>query len=69
MTLNNTYVKWEREYDEAGNIAVERYYGADGNPIARNEGYDEIRRTYNDKKQIIRTEYYLNGEPVLLQKG
>ena len=39
------------EYDEAWNVAVERYFGEDGNPIACADGYDEIRREYNEQKR------------------
>ena len=36
---------------------------------ARSEGYDEVRRTYNDKKKPVRFEYYLNGERYTFPKG
>ncbi len=69
LKSGNTYFKYEREYDEAGNPAVERYYGADGEKAARTEGYDEIRRVYNEVKQVIRTDYYLNGERAVIPQG
>ena len=62
MTLNNTYAKIEREFDDAGNAIVERYYGKDGERIPCKDGYDETHREYNDLKQAIRFEYWLNGE-------
>ena len=46
----------------------ELYYGADGNLIARNEGYDELRQAFDEKNRVVRMEYYLNGEPVLNNK-
>ena len=33
MTTGNTFVKVEREFDDRGNTAVERYYGADGEQV------------------------------------
>ena len=59
MTLGDTYVKIEREFDENGNTACERYYGPDGQKIARNAGYDEIRREFNEENRAKRIEYYL----------
>lgn len=58
-----------REYDENRNIVSEKTFGTDGQPIARNEGYDEIRYEYNEKNQAIRIRYYLNGKPVLTPAG
>ncbi|MBR2823409.1 MAG: hypothetical protein IKE24_06975, partial [Clostridia bacterium] len=48
MTLGDTYVRRDREYDEALNVAVEKYFDAAGNPIACKAGYDEYRRVYNE---------------------
>ena len=57
MALNNTYVKIEREFDEEGNIAAERYYGADGAMIPCKDGYDEVHISADGTET-----YYLNGE-------
>ena len=48
---------------------TERYYGPDGAPIACKDGYDEIRREYNDKKQAVRFAYFLGGEPYTRSTG
>ena len=66
---NDTYVKVEREYDENGNISVIRYYGEDGKPVALNAGYDELHQVVNEKKQVVRIEYYLGGERVITNSG
>ena len=52
MTMGDTYVRVEREFDERGNIAVLRTYGADGEKIARKDGYDEIRQVFNDEPLV-----------------
>ena len=57
VTLGDTYVKREREYDESGNIIVERYYGSDGEKIPCKAGYDELHRTAEGEET-----YYLNGK-------
>ena len=69
MTVNNTYYKREKEYDEAGNIIIERYYDADGERMLCKEGYDEIHRTYDEEKRPVRLEYYTNGKPANLTQG
>ena len=42
---------------------------ADGKQIACKKGYDEYRKEYNDKKQAVKTVYYLNGQPTILPEG
>ncbi len=69
VTLGDTYVRVEREFDERGNVAIQRTYGADGNLIARKDGYDEIRQKYNEENKPSRIEYYLNGEPYYMPAG
>ena len=66
---NNTYVRREKEYDEAGNVITERYYDANGEKILSNEGYDETRRVYDENKRPIRLEYYANGELTKVPQG
>ena len=63
------YAAIEREYDEAGNVIIEKYYDTEFNPTKRN-GYEMIQKEYNDEKQVIRETYYENtGEPILNNKG
>ena len=54
------YVR-EREYDEAGNIVTERYYGADEKQIPCKEGYDEVHRTAEGMET-----YYLLGKEFVI---
>ena len=69
MALKDTYCRAEYEYDAAWNRIVERYFGADGNPIASKVGADETRKTYNEKNQVTRIEYLLGGKPALNSNG
>ena len=69
MTQGNTFVRIDRQFDENGNTIDEITYGADGQPIARNAGYDEVRNTYNEKNRTVKTEYLLDGKPVLNSDG
>lgn len=41
------YAWIERDYDEWGQITVERYYDAEKNPTTNKNGYAEIRYEYN----------------------
>ncbi len=50
------------QYDEQKNKIAERYFGADGEPIACKDGYDEVRWTYGEDQKVTETTYYLNGE-------
>lgn len=63
------YAAIEREYDEAGNAILEKYYDAEFKPIKRN-GYEMIRREYNGDKRVIKEAYFTNaGEPMVNNKG
>ena len=54
----------EQEFDSMGNVAVKRYYDDRNQPIAICDGYAEIRRTYNNKKQVIHEAYFdTEGKP------
>ncbi len=67
--LSGGYAALEREYDEKGNMTLERYYGTDGQQSARKEGYDELRQTFNEQNKPARIEYWLSGEPFVLGAG
>ena len=41
FTMAAGFAAIEREYDDAGRVIVERYYGGDGEKGPRKEGYDE----------------------------
>lgn len=59
------YAAIEREYDEAGNVILEKYYDTDFNPTKRNE-YEMIRREYNGEKRVVKEAYFTNaGEPMV----
>ena len=63
------YAAIEREYDEAGNVILEKYYDDEFKPIKRN-GYEMIRREYNGDKRVIKESYFTNaGEPMVNNKG
>ena len=69
MTQGDTYVGIRRTFDENGNTISEITCDAEGQPIARNAGYDEARYTYNEKNQAIKIEYLLEGNPVVMNDG
>ena len=69
MTTGDTYCRIEREFDAAGNTICERTYDSDRKKIAREAGYDELRQEFNEENRAIRIEYFLNGEPILLENG
>ena len=48
VTAGNTYYSFVREYDSWKNMVSEKYLDASGALIARNEGYDEIRQTFDE---------------------
>ena len=59
-----------REYDENGNVISIRYFDAENEPVMCNAAYHEVRYTYNDRKQIIREEFYdADRIPVLNFRG
>ena len=67
-TQDNTYVKYEKEYDGNWNTIAERYYGPDGKLIPCKDGYDEVHREFDALNHGVRYEYYVNGE-LVLRKG
>ena len=50
-----------------GNLAVIRYYDADGNPAPNDGGYAVMTREYDDDRNVV-SEQYLDaaGNPVAL---
>lgn len=66
MTAGDSFVRYECEYDGNLNPIAVRTFGADGNKIARYEGYDELIRDYDDRNRPIRMRYLLNGKPVAI---
>ena len=55
----------EREYDEAGTIAYEKNFGADGQPAATEKGYGAFRREYNGQRKVIYEAWYdTEGQPM-----
>lgn len=66
FTMAGGYAAVERECDDARNVIREKYYDADDNPVTDKNGYEEIRREYNEKKQValyfeVGKEYDDNG--------
>ena len=53
FTTGNGYAAHTREYDAAGNIALEKYYDGNGEPVACKSGFGGIQKKYNEKKQVI----------------
>ena len=69
VQLSNGAFANEREYDVAGNVIVYRYYDKEGK-AANVSGYSELRRQYDERRQILRESYYgPDGKPVLLSDG
>ena len=67
---NDNYAAIEREYDDAGNIIVERYYDTTFQLALCKNGYAMIKRAYDEKKQIIREQCFdTSGEPMVNNKG
>lgn len=60
----------EYTYDDAGNNTSWHYLDINGNLMIRNGAYAELRREYNNKKQIIRESYYgTELQPLALTTG
>ena len=65
FSLKDGYSIIEREYDEQGLVATERYYGADGNPTNNAKGYHRIDRTWMDSKHATSEAWFdTEGKPV-----
>lgn len=59
-----------RRVYENGFVAVESYYDANENPIARVSGYATRRRAYDDTGNIVREKYYdVSGAPTFSSSG
>ena len=69
MTQGDTYVRTDWTYDENGNALTEKYYDADGNPVACEAGYDELRYEYAESGLPVRADFLLNGESVMTKAG
>ena len=56
--------------DVRGNLTAERYYGADGAPCLRKDGFAEIRCEYDVRGNKIAERYYdEDGNPTLVKDG
>ena len=70
VLYNDNYAAVEREYDDAGNVVLEKYFDTHFQPSLSKSGYGMIRKQYNDKKQTVWEEYYdVSGEPMINSKG
>ena len=66
----NGYAKVEREYDDAGNLILQRYLDSDLLPVVGPEDYAEVNRSYDSDRHLISEEYFgPNGEPFLQAGG
>lgn len=64
------YAAIEREYDENGNIIVERYFDTEFKPAPNNKGYETVKKEYNEDKKVIKETYYSHtGEAMVNNKG
>ena len=59
----------EKEYDAAGNVSMESYFGPDKNPQRTIDGYTLLRREYDDNKHITRESYFVLGEAPAEEKS
>lgn len=70
VLFDNNYAAIEREYDEAGNITEERYFGTDLKPAACKAGYEMIRKEYNQENRVRKEEFLDHtGTPMTNPKG
>lgn len=58
------------EYDALGNSAVYHYLNRQEQPVLRSDGFAEMRREYNNRRQLVCESYHgLKGEPVNCTSG
>ena len=71
LTLNTSgYAYWEREFNEQGKVAVQKYYGTDGQPVSIGFGYYGYQREYDDEGRTIQTTYLgADGKPANTSRG
>ena len=54
MTKGDTYVRVVRRFDEQGNTVREVTLDENNRPVARKDGYDEVRNTFDENNRVIR---------------
>ena len=71
MQMNgDIYCAVRREYDETGNVILEKYYDGDGNPTFCRDGYAMITREYNSLNRIVCERFFgTDGNPMELEDG
>ena len=70
VLLENGYAAIEREYDETGNITLEKYFDEKNNLILCKKGYAMVHREYDSDKRIICEKFFgTDGNPIELADG
>lgn len=71
LTINSSgYAYWEREFNEQGKVAVQKYYGTDSHPVSISFGYYGYQREYDDEGRTIQTTYLgADGKPANTSRG
>ena len=65
-TLSKGYASLTRAYDQAGNVALETYFDADGKETACVDGYSRWIRTYDENRRVTSEAFEdASGNPVL----
>lgn len=65
-TLSKGYASLTRAYDQAGNVALETYFDADGKETACVDGYSRWNRTYDENRKVTSEAFEdASGKPVL----
>jgi len=59
----------DREYDEAGNVSREVFYGTAGEPVLCTDGYAQRTRVFDEKKRVIlEKRFNTDGSPMVWGK-
>lgn len=70
LHVRDGFAQMESEYDERGNIVVQRYRGFDGQLCLGSQGYAEIRIRYNEWNGMTEHAYFdTEGRPCLSKDG
>ena len=64
MTLSGGYSIMKLEYDDAGLVAVESYFGENGEPVLCSSGFHRVERTWKDKNHAKNEAWFdTEGKP------
>ncbi len=73
VPMNRTdthYAERKLLYDEKGNLAGERYFGLDGQPVTASSGYAGYDKVFDENNRLIRETYLgIDNNPVAVEDG